>query len=438
MPLLNPDQFRSRLQADLPRQITSTITIQIPKPTHQHGNDNANPLHPALLASVLAWGAKFSEHPILVTDRASRNGRSRIAKMLYEKALEIAEVERVHRIPSSDHVIISLLLEPLQGHLPSDPEGFRGFWIASAIRQLFILGINHRSTTENIVDAETKGALKYAWWMACLGDAYGAVFFRWKPLIEDEDYDIDLLDSLVADRPPFPPRQGVPASAQSQFFGWYTAAHSMARCIREISRQLWRPGTEADGIAFEQLSRLVRPLHQWRDEFLVHVGVPSNFQADWDFVAAVSACTSDAQYHVMWVILHNAVEEFGIREANYAHTQDPAPVASAEMPAIMPIEELKTTIANEAIHGALRIAGLARVLTSNGYLRLDPNVLHFAIYTAGVALAKAGKVESQYCIAGLKQYGYAFEEAFDQAAELERLYSQSLLANNGLPQVLDT
>jgi hypothetical protein len=115
MPLLNPNHFRSRLQADLPRQITSVISIQIPKPPVQHGNDPINPLHPALLASVLAWGAKFSEHPILVTDRANRNGRSRIAKMLYEKALEIAEVEKVHRIPSSDHVITSLLLEPLQG-----------------------------------------------------------------------------------------------------------------------------------------------------------------------------------------------------------------------------------------------------------------------------------------------------------------------------------
>jgi len=260
-------------------------------------------------------------------------------------------------------------------------------------------------------------------------------FFRWKPLIEDVDYDIDLLDSLVADRPPFPPRQGVPASAQSQFFGWYTAAHSMARCIREISRQLWRPGIEADGIAFEQLSQLVTPLHQWRDEFLVHVGVPSNFQADWDFVAAVSACTSDAQYHVMWVILHNAVEEFGIREVNY--TQNPDSV-TPELPIIIQVEELKSAIANEAVHGALRIAGLARVLTSNGYLRLDPNVLHFAIYTAGVALAKLGKLETQYCIEGLQQYGYAFEEAFDQAAEIERIYGQALLANSGTTQDSDT
>jgi hypothetical protein len=136
----------------------------------------------------------------------------------------------------------------------------------------------------------------------------------------------------------------------------------MARVIREMSRQLWRPSIEADGIPFQALLRLVRPLHQWRDDFLVHVGVPSNFQADWDFVAAVSACTSDAQYHVMWVILHNAVEEFGIREINDVHNQD---LVSTSMPDILHIEEMKSTIAKEAIHGAIRIAGLVSVLLRN-------------------------------------------------------------------------
>jgi len=201
----------------------------------------------------------------------------------------------------------------------------------------------------------------------------------------------------------------------------------MARVIREMSRQLWRPIIEADGIACQSLLQLVRPLHQWRDDFLVHVGVPSNFQADWDFVAAVSACTSDAQYHVMWVILHNAVEEFGIREINDAHNQGQDPTS---IPDILGIEGLKTSIAKEAVHGALRIAGLARVLTSNGYLRLDPNVLHFAIYSAGVTLARLGKLEAQYCISGLKQYGLAFEEAFDQASEIERIYTQTLFTES--------
>ena len=52
-------------------------------------------------------------------------------------------------------------------------------------------------------------------------------------------------------------------------------------------------------------------------------------------------------------------------------------------------------------------------------------MLHFAIYAAGMALAKLGKSEAQSCIAGLKQYGYAFEEAFEQASEIERVYAQA-------------
>lgn len=155
--------------------------------------------------------------------------------------------------------------------------------------------------------------------------------------------------------PPPQSRSGDKLSLHIQFFGWYTAAHSMARVIREMSRQLWRPNIEADGIALESLLRLVTPLHQWRDEFLVHVGVPSNFQADWDFVAAVSACTSDAQYHVMWVILHNAVEEFGIREINDTQNLDTGTTVVTDT---LQMEELQSKIVKEAIHGAVRIAGL--------------------------------------------------------------------------------
>lgn len=76
-------------------------------------------------------------------------------------------------------------------------------------------------------------------------------------------------------------------------------------------------------------------------------------------------------------------------------------------------------------------------MTSNGYLRLDPNVLHFAVYTAGMLLAKLGKEEVLDCIAGLKQYGYAYEETFDQAEEMERLYQQNTLIANPLNFTLD-
>lgn len=72
------------------------------------------PLHPALIATVLAWGAKFSEHPLLVADRNKNGGQSQLAKALIDRTRELAESLKVHRIPNPDHVVISLLIEPLQ------------------------------------------------------------------------------------------------------------------------------------------------------------------------------------------------------------------------------------------------------------------------------------------------------------------------------------
>ena len=57
-----------------------------------------------------------------------------------------------------------------------------------------------------------------------------------------------------------------------------------------MSKQLWRPTTESDGIPFEVLVALVNALNEWREEHLPRVGVPSDFESEWDFVSAVSAC----------------------------------------------------------------------------------------------------------------------------------------------------
>ena len=43
-------------------------------------------------------------------------------------------------------------------------------------------------------------------------------------------------------------------------------------------------------------------------------------------------------------------------------------------------------------------------------------------------LAHLGKSEVQNCIAGLHQYGFAYEEAFDQAIELEQIYKRAIAA----------
>ena len=143
-----------------------------------------------------------------------------------------------------------------------------------------------------------------------------------------------------------------------------------------MSRQLWRPATESDGVPLDVLTGFMSQLNEWREAHLGHVGV-SNFQAEWDFVSAVTACmrrfmicvlavglififsgASDATYHIMWIILFNALDDFGIREAN-----DGARMGTPEsaLPLHAEIEDRKRKVFNEALHGALRIAGLVRV-----------------------------------------------------------------------------
>jgi len=62
-------------------------------------------------------------------------------------------------------------------------------------------------------------------------------------------------------------------------------------------------------------------------------------------------------------------------------------------------------------------------LTKNGYLRLDPAVMHVSCNYAGILLARFGRPEVQNCIEGLEQYSYSYEEAAEQAQELRRLFA---------------
>lgn len=42
-----------------------------------------------------------------------------------------------------------------------------------------------------IQDPESRGTMIFAWWMTCLSDAYASAYYRRKPVLDDEDYDID-------------------------------------------------------------------------------------------------------------------------------------------------------------------------------------------------------------------------------------------------------
>lgn len=110
LPFLNPTHFRARLNVNVP-QYASIYANN----SSASGASAEETLHPALMATVVAWGAKFSEHPLLVADRLNSPTRqSGFAKTLIVRAREVAEALKVHRVPAAEHVVIALLIEPLQ------------------------------------------------------------------------------------------------------------------------------------------------------------------------------------------------------------------------------------------------------------------------------------------------------------------------------------
>ncbi|KAF7985507.1 hypothetical protein HWV62_3717 [Athelia sp. TMB] len=393
IPLLNPASFRTRLNLQ-----------GNPRSTH------SQPLHPALVATVLAWGAKFSEHSLLVADRRRPGGQSLLAKVLVDRARELAESMKVHRVPSTDHVLIALLMEPLQSQNVEDPQGYHGFWLTCAIRHLLHLQINHKSVMINIQDPDERGTMIFAWWMACLADAYGAVYYRRKPLLDDDDYDIDFytLDPVTSE---FLDNSKPSPREQLEFLGYYRASHALARIARQMARLLWKPTTDSDGIPYDELNRYITALSEWRDQYLAKVGLPKNFNTGWDFISVVSSCASDATFQIMWIILFNALDEVGLKEINDM-------VRSGNSPDSVQCEAIKRQIADEALHGALRIAGL----------RLDPAVMHVSCIQAGTLLARLGRPEVSNCINAMEQYTPSYEEAGDQGVEMRRIYA---LARSG-------
>lgn len=237
--------------------------------------------------------------------------------------------------------------------------GYHGFWLTSATRHLLSLGvsstatsfallsrsthslllrallinsprkqINHKSKLADIQDPENRGTIVFAWWMTCLCDAYASAYYRRKPILDDEDYDIDFYiagpvseDEGPEGQTPGPsPREQlevsstiilhplialtddrmipvVPGTFLAYVFpktsltaalalkGYYRAAHSLARTARQMSRQLWKPAVDSDGVPFETLMTFSTALSEWRDEYLSAVGVPANYSGTWDFVS---------------------------------------------------------------------------------------------------------------------------------------------------------
>ncbi|KZT60086.1 hypothetical protein CALCODRAFT_465982 [Calocera cornea HHB12733] len=412
IPLLNPDLFRARLRASI-----STTSLPIPS-GYTTAADTLGPPAPAMLAALMACGAKFSDHHLMQLDRETNGGKSRIQARLLDRAMEIAEAEKVYRTATLENITLAMILEgmdPLTLGLPERPYGPSGFWLKVAVDHLFALGYNKDSVVSGISDVETKGRAYFAWWITYLTDAYSSAFFRRKPALSD--YDHSHAPPVAIDTTQY--------SDHSEFAIWLSAVYDLAVAARKLSVTALSARAQTGGIVAAELREVATLLYRWRDNHLVRVGVPTTLQVDWDYLKAITCCVSDANYHVMWIIANHAILDFGIHEPAVSSAQPDIPVADGD--ATQSIEDLKREIAYEALHAATRISALTSLLTTHGYLRLDYNVLHYAIYAAGLTLAREGAPEAMTCISGLRQYSSAYPDAGPEADYLASLFAQTTI-----------
>jgi hypothetical protein len=51
-----------------------------------------------------------------------------------------------------------------------------------------------------------------------------------------------------------------------------------------MSRTLWRPTAEYEGVNIHDIRAFSQALSVWRDNYLLKVGVPKDYEGEWDFV----------------------------------------------------------------------------------------------------------------------------------------------------------
>ena len=196
-----------------------------------------------------------------------------------------------------------------------------------------------------MTDEKKKREAISARWLLSLSDGFKSAFNRSQPTMygpfllqcgsADDSYDADFdLDHP----PPTPPSQYSEA--------WYAASLAGSTLSASLSAQLFTRKVKQNGIPLPCLVELARALSSWRDNHLFKLGVPSKWPEDWDFLAAITACSTDVYYHCLWLVVMRAIDDFGIIES-------------------VNMEEgkgMKERYKTESDHGAMRIAALVRPL----------------------------------------------------------------------------
>jgi hypothetical protein len=120
---------------------------------------------------------------------------------------------------------------------------------------------------------------------------------------------------------------------------------------RRLCHQLYTPKVKEQGIPLSVLIGFANSNSKWRDQHLSKLGVPSKWPEHWDFLAAITACSTDVYYHCLWLVVMRAVDDFGILEIKERNRGNGGEV-NVEVQSVL--ERYRT----ESDHGAMRIAAL--------------------------------------------------------------------------------
>jgi hypothetical protein len=225
------------------------------------------------------------------------------------------------------------------------------------------MGYNTPSGVMTIQSETERMAAISLWWIVCLSDGFRSAFYGLKPCLSDDDYDIG---------PPIPqPNGGDPDDAPqvsgdlrrrlnaiysaradpSQSAVLFTAANAGAYIARKLCTEIYIPRIRTQGIPLATLREFVHSSSVWRDKYLFKLGVPAKWPQSWDFLGAITACSTDVYFHAMWLCIMRAIKDFGVAEIKAAEKGEPN-MAAVEVDAIV------KRIRAESEHGSLRIAAL--------------------------------------------------------------------------------
>ncbi|KAK6903149.1 hypothetical protein I203_108412 [Kwoniella mangroviensis CBS 8507] len=393
----------------------------------RYASPSTHPLGPishSFLAIVLTYGARFSNHPIIQSDReecSSRDGeslkarqRSRLVGLMVIRTRAIAERNRIYRIPSLENANSCLFLEHLLGR-------YQATWISAAVKHVVSMGLNSSLEWSKIQDPQMRHESLNIVWITRMSESSRAALYRLQPSLSTEDFDIDPVQHAMLSEgaPIIVPLGGTEHNIVDQAT-WFQIHRTISSINYTLSKSLWVPSVAAHGIPFKILREFIHSSSIWRDKYLSSIGIPTIWPDNWDFLQAINTCTCDCYYHDLWLIVHKAIQDFGIKEEKSNNGGSNGIYRDR-----FEIDNIKRRIKEEAEHAALRIAALTGVLTENGYLKLDPLIINHPIYAAGEYLASLGRSEYQICVAGLRQYAIIYPSLWDQADKLDSTYQEA-------------